>query len=69
MKKKGDKYGIIVEDSLLKQLILNSSDLILGKSTYNIRATLSSIPDIGSNGFSLGPKVILNTTSLKNTGR
>lgn len=69
LKKKGDKYGIIVEDSLLKQLNLKiGSDLILGKSTYNIRATLSSIPDIGSNGFSLGPKVILNTTSLKNTG-
>ena len=69
LKKKEDKYGIRVEDSLLKQLNLKiGSDLILGKSTYNIRATLSSIPDIGSNGFSLGPKVILNTTSLKNTG-
>ena len=40
LKKKGDKYGIIVEDSLLAKLNLKiGSDLILGKSTYNIRAT------------------------------
>ena len=29
---------------------------------------MSSIPDIGSNGFSLGSKVIVDTNSLKNSG-
>ena len=29
---------------------------------------MSSIPDIGSNGFSLGSKVIVDTNSLENSG-
>ena len=62
LKKNGDNYGILVENNLLEQLnLVVGSNLKLGKSLYNIRGTMSSIPDIGSNGFSLGSKVILNT--------
>ncbi|MFL2803073.1 MAG: ABC transporter permease [Paracoccaceae bacterium] len=69
LKKKQGKYGIIVEKNLLNQLGLRvGSNLKLGNSLYVIRGTISNIPDIGSNGFSLGSKVILNTKSLKNSG-
>ena len=69
LKKNGSNYGILVENNLLNQLNLKvGSNLNLGKSVYNIRGTISSIPDIGSNGFSLGSKVILDTNSLENSG-
>ena len=69
LEKKQGKYGIIVEKNLLNQLDLRvGSNLKLGNSLYKIRGTISNIPDIGSNGFSLGSKVILNTKSLKNSG-
>ncbi len=69
LKKDAGNYGILVENILLKQLDLKvGSNLNLGKSEFNIRGTISSVPDIGSNGFSLGSKVILNTKALKNSG-
>ena len=69
LKKNGDNYGILVENNLLEQLNLEvGSNLKLGESLYKIRGTMSSIPDIGSNGFSLGSKVIVDTNSLENSG-
>ena len=62
-------YGAVIEPLLADRLALNVGDTIrLGTQDFTLRAILTRYPDNGSAGFGLGPRTIVRTVDLANSG-
>ena len=69
LSEKGGIYGLLAETSLIKQLQLQIGSLVrMGNSTYQLRGKIEDLPDVNSNTFSLGSKIIVSSASLNQTG-
>lgn len=69
MAERGGKFGALVEDTLLDRLQVSvGQDLKIGFLTLQIRGIIDSEPDKASQGLNLGPRVIISTTALEQTG-
>ena len=69
LSEKGGIYGLLAEPSLIKQLQLQIGSLVrMGNSTYQLRGKIEHLPDVNSNTFSLGSKIIVSSASLNQTG-
>lgn len=63
------RWGVVVEAGLLQTLRLAVGDpLRIGETLYDIRATIAREPDKGSDAFGFGPRVMIATASLADTG-
>ena len=64
------RWGAVVEDSILDRLGLEIGDTLrLGDGDYAVRGVIAREPDrASSNAFSLGPRVMVATPSLEETG-
>ncbi len=61
--------GFIAERALVERLSLKIGDKItIGTNTFTLNAILTHEPDNASAGFAFGPKIILLTESLKDSG-
>jgi putative ABC transport system permease protein len=61
--------GTVVEQSLLDRLSLKPGDTVrLGTSEFRINAAIIREPDRISDGFVLGPRLMISTTALDATG-
>jgi putative ABC transport system permease protein len=61
--------GTVVEQSLLDRLGLKPGDEVrLGTQTFRINAAIVREPDRISDGFVLGPRMMIGTDSLQATG-
>lgn len=61
-------HGAAVDPILLEQLDAQIGDLIsIGEMEAEIRATILHEPDRLSDGFALGPRVLLSTTAMQQT--
>lgn len=66
---KGGKYGALVEETLLDRLQVSvGQELKIGFLTLQIRGIIKSEPDKASQGMNLGPRVIISTKALEQTG-
>ena len=62
-------HGVVLERILADRLGLVAGDTVkLGTQTFTLRAILERYPDNASGGFGLGPRTIVLTSDLKNTG-
>ena len=62
-------FGAVMERVLVDRLGLTAGDTFaLGTQTFTLRAVLDRYPDNASGGFGLGPRTIVLTTSLANSG-
>ncbi len=69
LREKNGIYGLIAEPLLIDQLQLTIGSLVkLGNSTFELRGKIINLPDAGSNTFSLGSKIIMYSSSLKDSG-
>ncbi len=58
--------GVTVDEILLARLNIKIGDqLNIGSGTYTVSGIITEEPDRVSDGFSVGPKVIMSTTSLE----
>ena len=63
------EYGVVVDATLLARLKLQIGDgLAIGDATYRVRAVLDTEPDRGTEGLTLGPRVMVALDSLPGTG-
>lgn len=61
--------GAVVEQTLLARLDLKTGDeLRLGSQKFRVNAVLTNEPDRISDGFSLGPHILVSTAALSRTG-
>ncbi|MCF6304589.1 MAG: FtsX-like permease family protein [Rhodobacteraceae bacterium] len=61
--------GLIAAPSLIDRLQVTYGDILrLGAQEFELRATLVSEPDSGAAGFRLGPRVMVKTTDLAQSG-
>jgi putative ABC transport system permease protein len=61
--------GVVVEDAVLGRLGLAPGDtLAVGDATLTVRGVLRKEPDRAASLFTLGPRVLLDATSLEATG-
>jgi len=64
-----EQNGILVRPELLTQLGVAVGDsLVIGRSTFVIRAVLDSEPGRRGGGFSLGPRVLVDRDALAGAG-
>ncbi len=69
LSKNTGQFGALVEETLLDRLgISKGQTLVLGNLTLIIRGVIQSEPDKASQGMSLGPRVIVSTEALQQTG-
>ena len=69
LREKNGIHGLIAEPLLIDQLQLTIGSLVkLGNSTFELRGKIINLPDSGSNTFSLGSKIIMYSSSLKDSG-
>lgn len=62
-------FGGVMERVLVDRLGLDAGDTFaLGTQTFTLRAVLDRYPDNASGGFGLGPRTIVLTQDLKNSG-
>ena len=62
-------HGVVLERILADRLGLVAGDTVkLGTQTFTLRAILERYPDNASGGFGLGPRTIVLTSDLKDTG-
>ncbi len=62
-------FGAVMERVLVDRLGLAAGDTFaLGTQTFTLRAVLDRYPDNASGGFGLGPRTIVLTTALQNSG-
>lgn len=62
-------YGVVLERILADRLGLVAGDsLKLGTQEFTLRAILDRYPDNASGGFGLGPRTIVLTSALKDSG-
>ena len=62
-------HGAVLERILADRLGLVAGDTVkLGTQTFTLRAILERYPDNASGGFGLGPRTIVLTSDLKDTG-
>ncbi|GLQ07967.1 ABC transporter permease [Sneathiella chinensis] len=65
----GGPFGALVEGTLLDRLKLAVGDkLRIGGLEVTVRGIIQSEPDKASQGMALGPRVIISTEALKQTG-
>ena len=65
----GGVFGAVAEETLLRRLDLALGDRIrVGGDTFEMRAVIRSEPDKGSEGFELGPRLMIANEALDNTG-
>ena len=61
--------GLVAEKALLERLELEIGDILrLGTKDFQLRGILTNEPDGAALGFSLGPRVILETAALEGSG-
>ncbi len=66
---KGGVYGVVVEETLLSRLALEPGDRIrIGSLTVQIRAVVTDEPDRVAGGFRYGPRVMISSEGLAETG-
>jgi len=62
-------FGAVMERVLVDRLGLSAGDTFaLGTQTFTLRAVLDRYPDNASGGFGLGPRTIVLTEALQNSG-
>lgn len=62
-------FGAVMERVLVDRLGLVAGDTFkLGSQTFTLRAVLDRYPDNSSGGFGLGPRTIVLTSALENSG-
>ncbi|WP_377511757.1 ABC transporter permease [Octadecabacter sp. R77987] len=62
-------HGAVIERLLADRLALQVGDTIrLGTQDFTLRAILTRYPDNGAAGFGLGPRTIVRTVDLANSG-
>lgn len=62
-------YGAVVAQALLDRLQLKLGDFIqIGRQNFIITALLEDEPDLLSEGFQLGPRILMSLDALKATG-
>ena len=67
--RRGDLWGAVVERALLTRLGGAVGDIIeLGGVSFQIRAVIGKEPDLGTNTFSLGPRVMVGSEGFAETG-
>jgi len=67
--RQGGQWGAVVEEGLLGVMGLAVGDpLRLGEAVFEIRGTIDREPDKGSDAFGFGPRVMISTDSLPDTG-
>jgi len=65
----GDLPGAVVDEVLLTRLNAKVGDAIaIGDAQFRIRAAIAGEPDIGSDAFGLGPRVMIAMADLPVTG-
>ncbi len=61
--------GLVAEQALFERLGLEIGDVLrLGTKDFQLRAVLTNEPDGAALGFSLGPRVIVETVALEGSG-
>ncbi|MBL4758030.1 MAG: ABC transporter permease [Rhizobiales bacterium] len=66
---KNGVFGIVVEDTLLGRLDLETGDIVrIGDADFEIRDQISSEPDKLSSGLIFGPRVMMSVAGLDATG-
>ncbi|PPR60934.1 MAG: hypothetical protein CFH08_02334, partial [Alphaproteobacteria bacterium MarineAlpha3_Bin7] len=69
LKKIGGTWGALVKRELLTKLGISLGDIMtIGDTTYKVSGVISSEPDNAISLFSLGPRVMVATQSLPDTG-
>jgi putative ABC transport system permease protein len=64
-----ENHGLVVRPELLTALGVAVGDgIVIGQSTFTIRAVLAKEPGRGMGGFSLGPRVLMDYADLPSTG-
>ena len=64
-----DKYGALVEPSLLETLGIEVGDTIkIGSGFFPVTGVILSEPDRLSSGFSIGPRVLLSEAGARHSG-
>ena len=64
-----DKYGALVEPSLLETLGIEVGDTIkIGSGFFPVTGVIISEPDRLSSGFSIGPRVLLSEAGARHSG-
>ena len=67
--KQGELWGAVVEPAFLKRFSVSIGDVIqLGQASFSIRGILELEPDRAVRAFTLGPRVLVSTTALPDTG-
>ncbi|MEL6477207.1 MAG: FtsX-like permease family protein [Pseudomonadota bacterium] len=62
-------YGLLTEPVLAERLGLTPGTLVrLGTGTFEFRGTLTSEPDVASQGFNLGPRSLVSLEGLRQAG-
>jgi len=62
-------WGAVVDGEVLERLGLKFGDVVkVGAATYQIRAVVAREPDRGADAFLLGPRFMVATASLADTG-
>lgn len=65
----GDLPGAVMERTLIDRMGLSPGDIFaLGTQDFVLMAELSGEPDAAAGGFTLGPRTIVTTKSLANSG-
>ena len=65
----GQSWGAVAEATLLSRLGLELGDRVqVGEATYRLSAIIAAEPDRASAGFALGPRLMVSTASLPETG-
>lgn len=63
------RYGLVMQQVLIDRLGLEVGDEVrLGLSAFTLRAALTAEPDGVSAGFGLGPRIIVSTDGLADSG-
>ncbi len=69
LERKDTVWGVAVAPELADRLALKTGDrLIMGKTSYEVRAILVKTPDASSGGLQLAPAVLVSLDSLSETG-
>jgi putative ABC transport system permease protein len=66
---RGGRWGAVVAPGLLARLKLGIGDRVrIGEASFVVRATLMHEPDAATGGFEFGPRVMIATPALAETG-
>jgi len=69
LQKRGSNWGAVVDPGLLTRIGAKTGDVVrMGAARYQIRAQLISEPDRIANVFSFGPRFLVSSASLADTG-